>query len=406
MTAIAKGHVAQSPNEERSASLQFALATGQRLHANLRVIDFKSYEPLSAEAAVSLMVRGAAGQLSKTLAETARLLRSLGDLLLDARATAALEFADLSIEPWSDADGAAVEGVPQPLKTRTNEEIDAAIERLVDPESELVLVSKDEARETWRMLAREVRSCRDRLNAARTRRSKWEMITEGEDGRRRALKALRFGLTLAVRVSDGPQVLVFPEDPSETETALEVREALMGLRLDLLALTEETDKRPDADLSICLRDVRIRLLDLFLHRVHRELRAADRYAIQQLRARIDKWLEGLWDNSGAARELVADIRAYAELLTAVNNRELLVTHDRQVRTQVLDGLAVVETVVNLSPREAMSRFQDLLDHARTLRFRAPKLDAFLDAQIGQPRSTRALSRGVAQLREILEQVVF
>ncbi|MBI5509719.1 MAG: hypothetical protein HY903_13275 [Deltaproteobacteria bacterium] len=398
----------QTPTEVGGAaaeSMEYVLSMAKRLADKLRVIDFRNYEPLGADAAVTFMSRSAARQVHQSIVETIRLLASLPVLILgDSSAPAEAPVED--DDAWLGGDDLATAGTPSPLHDRIVEEIDAALTRLTESDGAERSLDRDVAVSTWKMLASQLRNCCDRLKAARRARSKWALITEGEDGRRKALKALQLGMTTAMRLAGYPAgVLAFPEDPAELQVALQVREALISLRRDLLNVTAEVEQSPDHELNITARDVRIRILELFLSPVYRDLRAADRYALQELRARVDAWLATSWDDTEAARRLLSDVRAFAGMLDQVNNRELLVTHDRRVLIRSLEAVDDLVSTLATTRKDGWLRYLRILRDAAILRSRSEAFARFLATELeSSMQSGNALLRSVNEARELLAAI--
>jgi hypothetical protein len=232
------------------------------------------------------------------------------------------------------------------------------------------------------------------------------MITEGEEGRRKTQKALQYAITIALRlVASEPVTEPFGDTATELECALMVRGALLAFSRDVLAITEDADVVPDAELGIKLRDLRIRFLDLFLSALYRELRAPDRYQLQSLRRRLDAWLDGVWDACDVARQLLADVRAYAELLVLINNREILVEHDRRVRERGLTDLSDLAATLSVSTRDGWGRLFAILQDLQPLSWRDLEFGRWLAAELEQGPASRAdiqarVENAVERLRQV------
>ena len=196
-----------------------------------------------------------------------------------------------------------------------------------------------------------------------------------------------------------------PNDPTELQTVLLVREALVGLKRDMMTITEGLETAPHCDLNIRLRDARIRILELVMAPVHRSLRASDRFALQGLRTRIDHWLNGLWDDADAARRLLSDLRAFATLLHEVNSREVLMTYDRRVRSQALDALDDLAATLDVCPRDGWWRYLRVLRDADALRFRDDRLHHFVGAELkAEPRKGDRLGDSVKSARALIGDI--
>src|SRR5690606_21712705 len=95
------------------------------------------------------------------------------------------------------------------------------------------------------------------------------------------------------------------------------------------------------DMRMLLREIRLDFLGLFSSQAYEFMRAPDRYALQGLRTRIAGWLEGPCTDVAAGQAILADVRAFAELLLHVNRREVLVTYDRNILRQAKEDLAAL-----------------------------------------------------------------
>lgn len=385
----------------RHEDLETALAVGERLLCRLRVIDFTSYEPLSAVAAVSFMVSGAALQADQSAAEAIALIRRLPGLVFGDACDDVDDVGDaLEIDEVFDA----VDGTPDHPGDRLNEEIDAALLPLTAPHSWARAGEIEMLRPMAPMLARELQNARSRLERAIQERSKWGIITEGDETRRKSIKSLQLVIVLAgCALPDRG----FPDSligPTELEMALRVRRTLLALRDSIrrCVTTQVEVTRPEAVRGMqALHDI---LRELCGSTDYRELRSADRYAIQGLRKRVDAWLGTDHRAAHEARDVLRDAAAFAELLGDVNKREILVQHDRCVRDNVLTDLTGLRDTLCISASGAVDRFRAALNDARDLVDRDLELAAWLDrrqASVGQAISlAEALDDAIARLEAL------
>ncbi|MEK7705031.1 MAG: hypothetical protein AAB426_08735 [Myxococcota bacterium] len=386
--AMTASELERSSDEMRD-SFAFAMQSGRRLLERLRVIDFKSYEPLSPEAATSLMLCGAAKQVQQSMRDVASLLATMPALLSDGPMPP--EGIVEEHEPiWNLEDAEATEGEAAPVHDRFCEELDAALEGLTNSAAGKVLFEAFD--NSCQMLVLELRRARARLMDAQRRRVKWAMITEGEESRRKATKALQAGVALAARMLDvdlhGTE---FAEQPSELHTSLAVRNLVFELRANVESITAGIERLPVNELALRVRDARILLLELFASPLYHSLRAPDRYGLQQLRQRAAEWLESLWEDGDAARHVLDDLRLFVDLLVQINCRDVLVQHDRRLVQASRESLTDLLATTALSRTSPWSAYAAVLAELQRARWRDETLDGVV---------ARELRRGESELADL------
>lgn len=396
---------ALSSRSELVESLEFALQTGAKLVERLRVIDFKSYEPLAPDTATSLMLRGAVKQVQQSMGDVASLLTTLPALLSDGPLPAEALVQE-NADEW-DLDGVpATNGDAAPLHDRFCEEIDAALEGLTSNIGDRLPF--EVLGNSCQMLVLELRRARGRLIDAQRRRSKWGMITEGEEARRKAMKALQAGITLSARMlhvdlSD----TVFSAQPTETNMALAARELVFEFRVNVESIVAGIDRMPVNELALRLRDARILLLELFSSPTYHALRAPDRYALQQLRERAAAWLDTLWDDAEAARQVLLDLQVFVELLAGVNRREVLVQHDRGIIEAARNELSDLMATTALTRESPWPSYASALRSLRRARWRDEELDNLVARELRRGESTVVeLAPRIQALLDVLGRVRF
>ena len=363
------------------ASAEGAAAAAERLMNKLRLLDFRCFEPMPAETAVSHMVFGPVTELTRLLNESVRLLRSLPPLM---GVVETLDGQDSVMIP----DGAVVqsvlpiEGEALPPLDRYCEELDASLRRLRPRD-----VSDDDVHhfvEQCQKTLVVMKESLDMLRLARRQSSKWGLITAGEEARRKTQKGLRASVIMSMRLLAPAQAeSLFPNDTSELQTALTVRAALMEFRRDMLALVDPATVIADNDVGLLLRDVRVRLTQLFGERSYQDLRAPDRFQLQLFMTRTNEWLDKAWDNVAPARQLMADLANYTRGLDCVNHRVILVQHDLEVKQQVLAKLLQLQERPPTSSTECWRGLANALQDARRMEWRSDTLDMLVKQELTQ-----------------------
>lgn len=363
------------------SSAEGAASAAERLLNKLRMLDFRGFESMPAETAVSHMVFGPVTELTRLVNESVRLVRSLPPLL-------GVEESLDGDESVMIADGAVIqatlptEGEAVPPLDRYCEELDASLRKMrprgVSDEDVRVFVLHCQ-----RMLAM-LKESLDLLRVARRQSSKWGLITASEEARRKAQKGLRASLIMSMRLlAPGQAESLFPNDTSELQTALTVRAALMEFRRDVLAMVEPAQPVTNNDVGLLLRDVRVRLTQLIGERSYQDLRAPDRFQLQLFMTRINEWLDKAWDDVTPARQLMGELANYARGLDCVNHRNILVQHDLEVKQQVLAKLQQLQERPPSSSTECWRGLTNALQDARRMEWRSDTLDLLVKQELTQ-----------------------
>ncbi len=366
------------PDDAR-ALVNYTLAMGCKLYSQLRALDLRRYELLSAERAVEEALTGGFAQVRHWAAQVCRLLANLPDAMgAPPEDTAAALNEDLDLDfdltPKTDPRQLLVGGAA-PL-----EEIEQALGRLTQGAPHEKVSLKD-LRATCSMLIDELSRARERLEAARWQRTKPALLTEANEARRTAEKALRTALLAVASAVDSPSARRFlAEESAELSEALCVRDLLFGLRRDLGNLTAQASElSPEA-----VRDRMSRASDclraLSYSPLFPQLRFVDRYPLQQFQQRLDHWLHDARGQLDQARQILSDLGTFAQLLAQINHREVLVQHDRQLARFCLDNLRDLRATLDFAKEHAWPRLKVVLEELGRLRWRDQDLYTFVEAE--------------------------
>jgi hypothetical protein len=372
-------------------TLNSATALTTRLLERLRHLDFHCYEGMPFEQAVPHLIRGPVSDAGRLLNETMRLVRSL-PRLVGAAEPVLVEDDEARPEPERAADLGASEGAPAPfqpgLGQAVSQDLDAALIAIQSTGWQAQGPTTRAQLESYATLCgRTVMSLKealDELRDARRERAKWGLIAAGEEARRKARKALQVTCYLAMRlmgVADAAKH--FAKEPTELQTSLWVRSALMAFVTDMQTLGLAGTPLDGANLGVHLRDVRIRMLQLFADAHYSELRAPDRYNVQQLFGALCKWLDKTWDDFAQARALMGQAEILVEALACINSRDLLVEHDRQLCRQAKTklGLLLDDPALEAPTSALYKSFVDTLELLTRVRFRSAALDDVVQGQL-------------------------
>ncbi len=260
--------------------------------------------------------------------------------------------------------------------------------------------------EFCRNLSLELEACRERLVQMRFERSKWGMITEGEEGRRKCQKVLRAAFTVGcceLAPITGDEL--FPRDPSELQTALFVRDALMSFRRDIHSLVGETEEVPAEELRDTINGVRARIDMLLKNEAYYMIRALDRFGLQDLRSRFAAAQDSDDTDDWGVRWALQAVRDFTDILGNVNRRELLIEHDRKIRNRALGMSSSLLSYPPEDPSQALDQYQAVLHDLNEMHWRDAKLDRFVSREIEAGKSvTDNFKDHLKNLTKILQEL--
>lgn len=121
----------------------------------------------------------------------------------------------------------------------------------------------------------------------------------------------------------------------------------------------------------------------------RAIRAQDKKQIIEFRSKL-KEINGPEIRKTDLAALIEPFVEFVDGFESVNQREILLVHDREISAQCGVQLETVLTAAGTQPREAMAAFSDALSSAVALYGRSPELDSFI-------RKTRKSPPGAAEL---------
>lgn len=394
---------APSGSGDSVAGLEYVIARTTAILEKLGSIDLSHYESLPAAIALDKLEEGPVAATVACLADTLRVLTTLpfvvGETGAPEPGTSDDELdLDFDLTPAAEPN----EGDARPPAERVGAEIDAALARITVADQ-----SDDDPGELdglCRMLIQAVRASREQLQRARHERAKWSLIAAAEESRRKCQRALRAAVCAAAQVLGvDPATLVFAHEHSELASALRVREALMRFRTEVLDLTASVGEANAADMIVSARACG-ECINVLSHRpAYGELRALDRYTLQQVRTRLEAFVAAGGADVEGGRQALLDLNAFADLLRAVNNRETLVQHDRAKIRELIDALEACLATANIDPSRARRDYAPVLARFAALRWRDVALDAEVLRQVTDGAQT-ALEPSIYALLGALNSV--
>ncbi len=198
-------------------------------------------------------------------------------------------------------------------------------------------------------------------------------------------------------VPDADHGSVVPAYKTTLRRALMVRRGIAGLLAELAPVNDVLQSSERARHPQSLVTLSERLHRFITSDICRAMRAADRWELTQFDQRLE--VEELAEAKQTAEGLVK----YLESLTVVNQREVLVEHDRRVASAIREELSVGKELADLSPVTTHEIIVKACNHAQDLLGRSAGLDSLLKRLKSAAASARPSQN--AQLIEWLEEVL-
>lgn len=432
---LAKLNLSHGPEGEKllsdqgsHESLDSVLRSASSLLETLRAIDFHCFESTPATEAVPHLLNTPVAQTTRTLQESIRLIQILPHLV--GAELAAIDNDDTQ----PDADVALgnrhfVEGRPAPYKpgldASVNQALDAALAQSQAHIATSLKPATPEERAAFGILCHRailnLREALQNIREAQRERTKWNLIATGEEARRKIRKALRATCIVAMRLlGHQDDSKYFTQDVSELEASLYVRAILMSFYFDIHSLSHASESLQSVDLGMHLREVRLRMLQLFSDPHYSELRAPDRFKLQKVFGEMNRWLDHTWEDYTQARALMQTVMALAQDVAKINNRDIIVAHDQQIQQQAIEQANALNAsyLQNTSLEQSHKRLLELLYTVQKMQWRSPALDGVvstqLEQQAKQPKKpmlpegldAATLAQQVQLVRQQLQQVSF
>ena len=366
------------------------LDSGTELLGRLDAIKLSKFERMKAEVAVPELLTGPVQATFSILGEAGELLSSLPGLV---KHESDGDQNDTEQDSSSDEDGdfdfdfdfdlvaesttPAVEGDATFQDKHATDDVDAAFDNLEEANGQEKF-SPEVVEGMCAMLVKRLNRSKQRLHEALKSRSKWQLITEGEEGVRVAKRALHTGLNAVAR-SIAPEAAgdFPPHDQLELQSALAVRELLLNFQSSILDFTQDVETLDENAIKECLRSAGACIKSFFDNPLYSEVRSEDRYQVLQFQNRILKaYMQRAFGRS--SQELLQDFRAFAELLSQINQREVLVQHERKVQQRCSLALSRAQSLLSVDSKVAWEQFKDTLVELENLRFRGSEIQPFLE----------------------------
>jgi hypothetical protein len=150
--------------------------------------------------------------------------------------------------------------------------------------------------------------------------------------------------------------------------ALLVRRGLADLGQKLTPQNNLLQGEDTSEHKIALEQIRLAMRQFVGSVVCRAMRAADRWQMVEFERELSE------QPLKAARQTSEGLVKYIDSLSSVNQREVLVVHDRKTLEDMRDALANARQLIDLSPRAAREMMDRAYQSAQRLRGRHPVTD--------------------------------
>lgn len=360
--------------------VQFAIGMGTKIHERLSSVDLLPCESMAAEQAVTRMIAGGAREILRATGDTIRLLAGLPDLVLDpGAAPRQVHAVNEELDDFCfDMAQPACEGTPDLSFGHFADDIDDTLARLTTGPNLTANQKPEELLAIWRMLTDELLLAQERLREVMQKRTKWAIISQGEETKRKVLKALQYGLTAAARAIDPTSTgQALPGAQSLLATSLAVREALLAFRQRILKQTACVDEEDLSRVRAAARNVNVCFIELLYDNTYKDLRANDRYDLRGLHQRVADWLGNRKGSLSEGFQILLDVGAHAQLLVAVNQRAVLKDFDVRLKQQCENGLKDIRAIAELGLQQAWLQYCDLLVDLERLKWRDNRIETFV-----------------------------
>lgn len=206
---------------------------------------------------------------------------------------------------------------------------------------------------------------------------RWALIAE--------LQVFRTGFreTIGSMVFDSASVLdevkrqdVEPGYAEALKTALSVRSTSTDLRRLMRARLQKVAESEPEDVEWNAQQLEKELDSFGRTPAWRAIRAQDKKQILEFRGQL-KEINRPGVKKTDLAVLIEPFVEFVDSFESVNQREILLVHDREISAQIGVQLETVMSLASSSPDEALQAFQEALTAAVSLYGRSPELDSFI-----------------------------
>jgi hypothetical protein len=233
----------------------------------------------------------------------------------------------------------------------------------------------------------------------------WPLLAELDDyqhGLTKGVQGLLFGV-LGVFQQAARREEIWPEYRSAVREAVDLRAAVADLSYHVGRFNTAMSGAQPAELVPLVVGIADRLARFSARPEYRTLRAEDKKAVIDFRRSL---YELRHTKRGVPvlplRRAVEGFSKFLEAMHSINDREVLVLHDRQRLSEALDGLTELESVATHDPAEARERLLAIIRLLSSLTGRHAGLDQALRASGGAPGAALDIRLESARWRALVE----
>lgn len=254
-------------------------------------------------------------------------------------------------------------------------------------------------------LSQEVNRLGETMRSPSVVSDRWKLLAEVQSFRTR----FRRHIGRMVKESVSAFADVSPSDIvpgliAETHAAIQLRAAVTDLVRVIHHRIGKISKSESDDVMTNLRQLRKELDAFGRTSAYRSLRAQDKRQMIEFRSAAEK-LDQVTPISKAKILVITDPFAqFVDTLGGVNEREVLIDHDRELRAALGVAIERIEQAIDGDLAQATTGFKDALTQARALYGRNTALDQFIRALRKRPNEefeAAELRQGIEAFRELL-----
>ena len=207
---------------------------------------------------------------------------------------------------------------------------------------------------------------------------RWALIAELQvfrTGFRETIGSMVYDTAL-VLADDVKRKDIEPGFPEALQTALSVRSTSTDLRRLMRARLQKVAECEPEDVEWHAQQIEKELDSFGRTNAWKSVRAQDKKTVMEFRTRLrEAHVPGL-----KKLDLTALLEPFVEFVDgfeAINQREILLNHDREVSAQCGVQMENVATLMSTEPEEALAAFLEVLSTASALYGRSAELDSFI-----------------------------
>jgi hypothetical protein len=210
---------------------------------------------------------------------------------------------------------------------------------------------------------------------------RWALLADLQELRgkfSKLLGALRIGLLSPF--TDLDEEALLHDYRTEAQSSVSLRVAVVELTADVARLIAAYHSGHGDDRRFALEELLVRLMRFAATDAFVQVRAPDKRAVIEFRKSLAMQLGHDAQDRRAVAQLLEGFAKFLEAMHAINQREVLVKHDRAAMATLRTRVLTVEAVMPLDFESALKVFKEARADAQALFGREPLLDLWLKAE--------------------------